>query len=123
MAQQLSQRSVKKHEKQLLALRARLRGEVQDLVDRVPETVNKPGMDSHLPTHLADQDAEGFDTELALIHNEEGILAAVEDALIRIDAGTYGCCTDCGIEIADERLTALPYTPHCIQCAGRHADG
>ena len=117
MAQKLTDKSLKKYEDQLIALRVRLRGEVEGLVQLVPETINKPGMDSHLPTHLADQDAEGLDTQLALIHNEESILYAVEDALVRLDNGSFGQCTGCGETIAKERLDAIPYTPHCIGCA------
>ena len=122
MAQRLSDKSVKQYEDQLLELRSRVRGEVNDIVDHVPNVVSKPGEPSHVPTHIADQDAEGFDTELALLHNEEELLAAVEEALRRIEAGTYGRCTSCGADIGRQRLDALPYTPLCIRCAEQQSD-
>ncbi len=39
----------------------------------------------------------------------------VEEALARIDAGTYGKCLECGKQIEDERLEAVPWTPYCLK--------
>ena len=44
-------------------------------------------------------------------------LKQLETAIARIDAGTYGVCTQCGKEISDQRLAALPYSTTCIACA------
>jgi RNA polymerase-binding protein DksA len=44
-------------------------------------------------------------------------LQQLQTAIARIDAGTYGVCTQCGAEISDQRLAALPYTTTCIACA------
>jgi RNA polymerase-binding transcription factor DksA len=49
----------------------------------------------------------------------EDQLAAVQQALDRIDDGTYGLCQHCGQPIADARLEAMPETRWCINCAGR----
>jgi RNA polymerase-binding transcription factor DksA len=35
----------------------------------------------------------------------------------RLDDGLYGTCTSCGIDIAVDRLEALPATPNCVNCA------
>ncbi|QFG20669.1 TraR/DksA family transcriptional regulator [Actinomadura sp. WMMB 499] len=45
-------------------------------------------------------------------------LADIEDALRRLDDGTYGVCERCGGAIADGRLQARPSTRTCITCAG-----
>jgi RNA polymerase-binding transcription factor DksA len=45
-------------------------------------------------------------------------LVAVDDALRRLDAGTYGVCTACGSAIASERLDAIPSTEHCVRHRG-----
>lgn len=42
---------------------------------------------------------------------------AIEAALKRIEAGTYGICVKCEKEISEERLDALPHTPFCRECA------
>jgi RNA polymerase-binding protein DksA len=54
--------------------------------------------------------------DLALRERSERALADVEAALGRLDAGTYGACTNCHRPIADERLEALPWAALCIDC-------
>jgi DnaK suppressor protein len=54
--------------------------------------------------------------DLALREHNEQHLAAVEAALARLDDGTYGACLRCGRPIAPERLEALPWAAHCIEC-------
>jgi len=49
----------------------------------------------------------------------EDQLAAVQEALDRIDDGTYGLCQSCGQPIGEARLEAMPETRWCISCAGR----
>jgi RNA polymerase-binding transcription factor DksA len=46
----------------------------------------------------------------------EGRLAAMDEALERIDSGGYGTCLVCGSRIADERFEALPATAFCRRC-------
>jgi len=47
----------------------------------------------------------------------KGTLTEVEDALLRLEDGTYGRCIKCQKEIGSERLAALPMTPLCITCS------
>lgn len=54
-------------------------------------------------------DAIGVETREAL--------AAVKAALQRIDEGSYGRCTQCGGDIAPDRLKAMPEATSCISCA------
>lgn len=54
--------------------------------------------------------------DLALREKNEGHLEAVEAAIARLDAGTFGTCIRCGRPIAPERLEALPWAAHCIDC-------
>ena len=67
---------------------------------------------------LADTATETYDRELdyTLEENSEHVLAAIDGALKRIDEGTYGICTNCGKQIAEERLEALPWATLCIDC-------
>lgn len=46
-------------------------------------------------------------------------LLNVWNALQRIERGTYGTCVECGRKIDDERLTALPATEYCLECAAK----
>ena len=54
---------------------------------------------------------------LDLLENQDRILDEVNDALARIDEGTFGRCENCGQEISIRRLNALPYARHCVACA------
>jgi DnaK suppressor protein len=56
------------------------------------------------------------DIELALIQLKSETLNKVDDALNRLEQGTYGNCFDCGDEIAEKRLRALPFAVRCKEC-------
>jgi RNA polymerase-binding protein DksA len=68
--------------------------------------------------HMADVATDTFDRELdySLEENSEQVLHAIDAALERIAAGTYGVCSNCGQQIAEERLEAIPYAKLCIAC-------
>ncbi len=53
----------------------------------------------------------------ALLEEATMTLADLDAAEQRLAAGLYGICTSCGLEIAVERLSALPATPTCVTCA------
>lgn len=53
----------------------------------------------------------------ALLDESRATLADIDAAERRLDDGSYGTCTTCGLEIAAERLDALPATPTCVDCA------
>ena len=62
--------------------------------------------------------------EFAIEEHESAQLNAIASALERMDAGTYGECTDCGQDIAPARLQATPEVARCLPCqeaAERHA--
>lgn len=113
----MNKAAMEKCKQALLEIRDRVTGEVTRMIEAVPQKANPGGDLSHVPTHNADRDSEGLDSELELIHNEEGLLNDVREALNRIEQGTYGNCQECGSPIAEARLDALPYTPYCIDCA------
>jgi DnaK suppressor protein len=58
---------------------------------------------------------QGTAEALQEVSLESQTLEQVEDALKRIDAGTYGKCTVCGRPISAARLEAIPWTPHCLE--------
>ena len=68
--------------------------------------------------HLGDAASGTLDREIdySLEENSEQVLAEIDAALKRIDAGTYGICTNCGEPIAPERLEAVPWATLCIDC-------
>jgi len=58
-----------------------------------------------------------WELDLALRTRVENRIEELEDALERLEEGTYGICSRCGRHIAVERLDALPQTDICINCA------
>ena len=67
---------------------------------------------------MADQASGNNEVHIALKlkQTDAKILQAIEEALMRIDKGTYGICRDCGEPIAPARLNAIPWTRVCITC-------
>jgi DnaK suppressor protein len=105
---------------------ARIRGLRQILLDRRRET------DGDVRTRIRDGRSErseevsddGGDSDaalqngidFALIQMKTETLARIDAALVRLDAGLYGDCFDCGDEIADKRLRAMPFAVRCTAC-------
>jgi len=58
----------------------------------------------------------GREIDTTLEENSEQVLRAIDDALARIEAGTYGTCGRCGNAISEARLEAMPYANKCIDC-------
>src|SRR5688500_12045048 len=67
---------------------------------------------------LADQASGNNEVHIALKlkQTDAKILQAIEEALFRLEKGTYGVCRDCGEPIAAARLNAIPWTGVCITC-------
>ena len=67
---------------------------------------------------LADQASGNNEVHIALKlkQTDAKILQAIEEALHRMELGTFGVCRDCGDQIAPARLQAIPWTRVCISC-------
>jgi RNA polymerase-binding protein DksA len=68
--------------------------------------------------HLADSATATLNREIdyTLEESSEHVLGSIDEALRRIEAGTFGTCVRCGRPIAEERLEAIPYATRCIDC-------
>lgn len=44
---------------------------------------------------------------------------SIDEALTRLHEGTYGMCAECGIEISEKRLQAVPFAKLCVECQSR----
>ncbi|MGA2620802.1 MAG: TraR/DksA C4-type zinc finger protein [Thermoguttaceae bacterium] len=111
------------YKEQLLALRARLRGDVTQLADAALKKSRSEanGDLSSMPIHMADIGSDNFEQEftLSLMENEGVALGKVEASLERIEDGTYGLCEECGARIPKSRLNAIPFTTLCVKCASQ----
>ena len=96
----------------LEGMKAKLTQEI-DLELKAEREANKDeGMDTY------DLASEERDREINFILSDRGRakVKSIEDALQRLNEGSYGICESCGIEIAEERLEALPFTRLCRDC-------
>jgi len=92
---------LKVYKNRLLSLRARLRGDVNQMADAALKRSRSEanGDLSSMPIHMADIGSDNFEQEftLSLMENEEGTLDQIEASLERIEEGTYGQCEECGV--------------------------
>jgi len=95
----------------LMAERARVLEEVADNQVEAPGQMTY-GSQAAAATHVFEQQRD-----LALLDHSRQHLAAIDAALERLTAGTYGSCTACGHPIPPERLEALPWAALCIDCS------
>ncbi len=56
------------------------------------------------------------DIEFALIQMKAETLSKIDEALARLEEGAYGNCFECGEEISEQRLRALPFAVRCREC-------
>ncbi|NJP52055.1 molecular chaperone DnaK [Streptomyces sp. SBST2-5] len=104
----------------------------------VPRTEPRPGssateeirrrLEHARSTRLAqlkalDEESASPDDPLTARQREaiQSALQEIEQALARLDDGTYGICEGCGKPVPPERLEILPYTRHCVTCRRRAA--
>ena len=104
------------YRKKLVALRAALLAQMAEqrggVVGRAEVAATHFGHPEDSPAQLATEK----ELEFAIDEHETAELGAIDAALARIEAGTYGECTSCGTYITAARLRATPEAPRCIHC-------
>ena len=103
---------LKKARETLEGMRSQLLRSVQDELHEGREQTKDEGMDTY---DLA-SDARDREINLILTDRDRDKLQAIDDALARIDEGSYGVCESCESDVAEGRLEALPFTRLCISC-------
>jgi DnaK suppressor protein len=118
---------MKVYKERLLALRARLRGDVTQMADAAlkKNRMESNGNLSSMPLHMADIGTDAYEQEftLSLMETEEGTLGAIESALERIEDGTFGLCEECEDKIPKTRINPIPYAALCVKCAEQNERG
>ncbi len=71
--------------------------------------------------HMADMATDTYDREfsLGIASNERELLYILEDALKKIEEGTFGICEECDAIISKTRLKAIPYARFCVKCQAK----
>ena len=102
-------------------LRASLEQERSDLRARLAEMGLLSGGELSFDQNFADSSqvtAERGEVE-ALAGNLRESLSDVEDAIVKLDNGTFGTCESCGQAISPDRLEAKPAAKLCMECASK----
>ncbi len=111
----------------LLEKRREILASVNEMED---ETLKKSRLDaagdlSSMPIHMADIGTDNYDQEftLGLMDSERKLLKEIDDALQRIENGTYGICQGMGTRIPKARLEAQPWARYCVEYARMLEEG
>lgn len=96
----------------LVDMKAKLMAEIDSELKAEREGNKDEGMDTY------DLASEERDREINFIlsDRERVKIKQIDDALERMEEGSYGVCESCGLEIAEERLAAMPFTRLCRDC-------
>jgi RNA polymerase-binding protein DksA len=103
----------------LLKKRESIMREIQDITRENMKSIKEAsGNLSSYSYHMADMASDNYDREISfsIADGENKVLYEIDEALKRIEEGTYGKCIACDRRIPLKRLKALPYAKYCIQC-------
>ncbi|MBP1708454.1 MAG: transcriptional regulator, TraR/DksA family [Deltaproteobacteria bacterium] len=106
-------------QEKLLYFKGLLEGQLRTLIQEAEKTVNGMVQDRNGdfpdPTDRASLESDR-NFLLRIKDRERKLITKVNEALERIDNGTYGICESCGRPISEKRLMARPVTTDCIEC-------
>lgn len=96
-----------------------LNGKLEELLSEAGKAVS--GMSESIDDNFPDPtDRASHETDrnflLRVKDRERRLISKVQEAIVRIDDGTFGVCDQCGEEISEKRLEARPVTTSCIEC-------
>ena len=82
----------------------RMSDEMQGRIDSAPDVGDQALLDAE----------RGRDISILEMRNR--VRQQIEEALARLDEGSYGLCVDCGVDISEKRLKAVPFARRCVAC-------
>ena len=106
------------HSERHQALKSMLEERRQEILDKL-RTIREAMPDQRLDVQDAEEQAVtdfAKDMEFALVQMKADTLSRIDEAMRRLEAGTYGECAECGTEITAARLKALPFAVLCRDC-------
>jgi DnaK suppressor protein len=101
-----------------LTLRVMLEERRREIATKLRSLRESLPAEASVPRDDQEQSVDDFvrDVDFALMEMKSQSLGRIDEALRRLDTGTYGVCTECDGEIPEARLTALPFAPLCRDC-------
>ncbi len=123
----LTKKELEEFRRLLLEKRQMILGDMNDIESQAVQSQQGKGESgmSSMPTHLADLGTDNFEQEftLGLLQSESVMLEEIDQALARIDDGTYGICLGTGKPIPKARLRARPWAKYCVEYARKIEQG
>jgi len=98
-------------ERMLVHRQAELRARLRSLREEHPSDAGVVKDEEELSS-----DAFALGLDIALIEMESDTLQRIDEAISRLEAGTYGVCGECSDAISEARLQALPFATVCRDC-------
>ncbi|HHT9154091.1 MAG TPA: TraR/DksA family transcriptional regulator [Candidatus Hypogeohydataceae bacterium YC40] len=73
---------------------------------------------SNVPFHMADLGTDNYERDITihLMENESEAVRSIDQALAKIEQGTFGVCEGCTKKIPKTRLVAIPHAGLCLEC-------
>ena len=118
-AKAFTKKELKAIREDLVEEKARILKELLSLKDQSNESIKDASGDlSGYSFHMADMATDLYDREflLSLAEGERDRLYALDEAIKRIDEGSYGICDKCRVRIKKQRLKVMPQAQYCIKC-------
>ena len=115
----LTKEQIKQFRQLLITERSKLADEIKSIARDASTSPREASGDlSAYTVHMADMAADTYERELSMniVSSEQEILYQIDDALKRLDDGSYGICQQCNQPITMSRLKAVPYASLCINC-------
>jgi len=118
----MTKQELLKYKKLLMKVREGVAGDISHIAkENLKSQKESSGDLSGYSLHMADMASDSYDRELSLnIAGEvQEIVYEIDDALKRMEEGSFGKCISCGKKIPQKRLNAVPYAKYCIQCKSK----
>ena len=115
----LTKEQIKQYRQLLITERAKLAEEIKSIAkDASTSPRDASGDLSAYTLHMADMAADTYERELSMniASSEQQTLYQIDEALKRLDDGSFGVCQQCNQPISMSRLKAVPYASLCIEC-------
>lgn len=112
------QATSKQKQDKMKAYKTMLQQKINELLSEAGKTVSEMtnGKENYPdPTDRASLESDR-NFELRIRDRERKLIIKMQEAIKRIDEGTFGICEDCGGPISEKRLMARPVTTQCIEC-------
>jgi DnaK suppressor protein len=111
-APKMAKKELEKYRRLLDAKKHELSADLAKTRDAEEETTEESTQD------IADKAVSSYTREFlySLSDGDRTTLLQIDQALARIEEGTFGACSNCGLPMAEKRLNAVPWTPYCVDC-------